>query len=144
MRPRSYITEETDARVKKYAKSRGLNKKQAYSELIDSVLDADGNIKQSIILTEMQRKAIDEISKDAEQSPNQVVHDIFNFAILVFGTKVPLNQVLMKSVPLMMDEMVDRKSGIALEILERIKSEIRAEGKLNPQAALRYDDRPGT
>lgn len=145
---RPYIDNEIHNRVLKYAEGMGgfkLHTRAAgisefYSQLINGVLDENGKPRAGIILTESQMKMIDEVSEELNQTPSTTTQMLVNVALLIFNTNIPLKIALMRAAPLMMDELVQVKPGMAKEILisfNQIKNET---AKPNPQAALRYSE----
>lgn len=121
MSKRAYVKDETDDRVNKYSRAKGLNKQDGYEELIRSTLDEKGNPRAGVVLTETQIKAINDVAAELGTSPAKVAQDLVNYALLIFGTRVTLGGIIVSAAPMLMDNLVETSPEIAKEILQGLK-----------------------
>lgn len=119
---RAYVTDETDERVDKYARNKGLIKQDGYEEIIRGALDEKGNPRAGVVLTETQIKAINDVAAEMGTSPAKVAQDLVNYALLIFGTRVSLGGIIVSAAPMLMDNLVETSPEIAKEILQGLKS----------------------
>lgn len=121
MPKRAYIKDDTDDRVDKYARAKGLTKQDGYEEILRSTLDEKGNPRAGVILTEVQQKAIEDIASETNEAPAKVAQDLVNYALLIFGTRVSLGGIIVSAAPMLMDNLVETSPEIAKEILQGLK-----------------------
>lgn len=121
MSKRAYVKDETNDRVDKYSRAKGLTKQDGYEEVICGTLDEKGNPRAGVILTETQRKAISDIASEMNEAPAKVAQDLVNYALLVFGTRVTLGGIIVSAAPMLMDSLVETSPEIAKEILQGLK-----------------------
>jgi len=121
MPKRAYLKDETDDRVDKYAKSKGLTKQNGYEEIIRGTLDEKGNPRAGVVLTEIQQKAIVDIASEMNEAPTKVAQDLINYALLIFSTRVTLGGIIVSAAPMLMDNLVETSPEIAKEILTGLK-----------------------
>ncbi len=130
---RPYIDDKIHDRVTKYAANMGFKLhtrsglSDVYSQLINSILDEKGNIKDRLVLTDGQNKIIQDISTSLDESPDKIIQELINYALLIYSTHISLREVVVTASPLMMNELVGRNPEIAKEILKGLKG-IRQSG----------------
>ena len=115
------MKDETDDRVDKYAKSKGMTKQNGYEEIIRGTLDEKGNPRAGVVLTEIQQKAIVDIASEMNEAPTKVAQDLINYALLIFSTRVTLGGIIVSAAPMLMDNLVETSPEIAKEILTGLK-----------------------
>lgn len=122
MPKRVYVKDDTDDRVDKYTRAKGLTKQDGYEEIICGTLDERGNPRSGVVLTETQQNVIVDIASETNESPAKVAQDLVNYALLIFGTRVSLGGIIVSAAPMLMDNLVDVSPEIAKEILQSLKN----------------------
>ncbi|MFH0904250.1 MAG: hypothetical protein V1854_03570 [Methanobacteriota archaeon] len=137
---RAYVSDEVFSRMDKYARAAGIRRQEdAYDAVIKGALDENGVPRTMLALSEPQRKTIDSIAKEMDQSPEKTAQDLINFSMLVYGTQVTIQELVIFAAPVFMNGLIESHPEIAKEILQGLKQTKKEPGKLNPQAALRYE-----
>lgn len=116
---RAYILHDTDNIVEMFAAKNKVTKQDAYNTLILNCLDAEGNLKDKIILTKEQLGGVDEISKSLGQTSLQTTQDLINCALLLLGTDLTLRDILVYSLPLLRERFKDINPELAEEMLKK-------------------------
>ena len=136
---RAYVSDEVFSRMDKYASAAGIRlQEDAYDAVVKAAIDENGVPRTMLALSEPQRKIIDSIAKELDQSPEKTAQDLINFSMLVYGTHVTMRELIIFAAPVFMNELIESHPEIAKEILTGLKQK-KETGKLNPQAALRYE-----
>lgn len=124
---RAYIEDGIHERVLKYAENMGkkvhtkAGLSMVYSQLISNLLDEKGHVKDRLVLTEGQMKIIQEIAAGMEESPEKIVQELFNYALMIYTTHISLREVIVRASPLMMDDLITHNKEVAKEILQGLK-----------------------
>lgn len=136
---RPYIEKETHDRVLAYAANMGIKLHtksgitEVYTQLINGLLDEKGNAKDRLVLTDGQVKIIQDIATGMDESPDKMVQELINYALLIFTSHISLREVIVTASPLIMDELVANNQVVAKEILKGLKQTKKEAGELNPQ-----------
>ena len=132
---RAYVSDEVFSRMDKYARAAGIGRQEdAYDAVIKAALDENGVPRTMLALSEPQRKIIDSIAGELDQSPEKTAQDLINFSMLVYGTQVTMRELIIYAAPVFMDGLIESHPEIAKEIFRGLKQTKKEPGKLNPQA----------
>lgn len=121
MTKRAYVSDDAFSRVEKYGSANGKLQQEAYDAVIKDAIDENGVPRSSLYLSEAQRKIIDSIAKELDQSPQKTAQDLINFSMLVYGTQVTLRELIVYAAPLFMDGLIKSHPEIAKDIFNGLK-----------------------
>jgi len=127
---RAYVSNEVFSRMEKYARSAGIRlQEEAYDAVIKAALDENGVPRTMLALSEPQRQIIDSIAEGLGQSSEKTAQDLINFSMLVYGTKVTAQELIVYAAPVFMDGLIKSHPEIAKEILRGLKQAKKEPGK---------------
>lgn len=117
---RTYIPNEIHRRVKLYAADQNIPLKEAYTRLIDQVLDEEGKERKRIsFLTPGQLECVEVLSKEMEQSFNNTARDLMDISILYMFGDLSFREVVAAALPTLLDKLGETRPDIALRIIDR-------------------------
>jgi len=96
--PRAYVSEDIHKRVKKFAADSGKTVQDSYQYIIESVLDEEGNLAETVAfqenpdiiaieLTEGKKELIKDIAREEGVSEREVVEKMFNMGVNISTTE---------------------------------------------------------
>jgi len=113
---RTYIEKEKHKRVQRFALENSMELQEAYSRLVDMVLDDKGEFRGTLkILTTDQTKAISTLAQLTEKGFDETLRTLIDISLVLFLQDVPFREIIIEGMPKFLEraregepELVDR------------------------------------